>query len=72
MKKWLMILMAAAFLAGCGSAAERSEFWKHSSMYKNWDHTFYSWTGYKKTTESDVQKTREQNWWGIPENVKPQ
>ena len=70
MKKWLLILMMAAFLAGCGSAAERSEFWKHPTMYKNWEHMGYSWSGYKNTGPTDVQKTQEQNWWGIPENAR--
>jgi len=68
-KKWLMLLIIGAFLAGCGTAAQRSEFWKHDTMYKNWAHMGYSWSGYKKTSAADVQKTKSQNWWGIPQNT---
>ncbi len=68
-KKWLMLLSIAILLAGCGTAAQRSEFWKHDTMYKNWTHMAYSWSGYKKTSADDVQKTKSQNWWGISQSV---
>ena len=66
MKKLFFLVLIGLFLTGCGTAAERAEFWKHDTMYKNWDHFIYSSDGYKKTTSDDVKKTKEQNWWGEP------
>jgi hypothetical protein len=65
-RKMLVLAVLGLFLAGCGTAAERSEFWKHDTMYKNWDHTLYSWSGYRKCEEEALKKTQEQDWWGIP------
>lgn len=63
----LMLLLALGLsLAGCGTAAERSEFWKHDTMYKNWDHMKFSWSGYADPTEETLKKSQEQGWWGIP------
>ncbi len=65
-RKAIVLFALGLFLAGCGTAAERSEFWKHNTMYKNWDHMTYSWGGYKKCDEDTLKKTQEQAWWGIP------
>ena len=69
-RKMLVLAALGLFLAGCGTAAERSEFWKHDTMYRNWDHTFYSWGGYKKCEEESLEKTQEQDWWGLPAGEK--
>jgi len=66
MRKLFLIALVALFLSGCGTAAQRSEFYEHDTMYKNWDHLIYSWVGYKKTTDQDAKKSNEQEWWGIP------
>ena len=66
MKKLILVLMVGAFLSGCGTAAERSEFWKHDSIYKNWDHFKYSVSGYKSPTDETLKASNEQGWWGIP------
>ena len=66
MKKLFLLLIAGFFLAGCGTAAERSEFWKHDTMYKNYDHMFYSWFGYKKPTAETGKMSQDQGWWGMP------
>lgn len=66
MKKWLLILAMGFFMTGCGSAAERSEFWEHDAMYATWDHLAFSWTGYQNPDKESLKKTKEQNWWGIP------
>jgi hypothetical protein len=65
MKK-LLCLMAfiALFLAGCGTPAQQSEFWKHDTQYKNWDHLKFSWYGYEKPTSETGQKSQAQEWWG--------
>jgi hypothetical protein len=33
-------------------------------MYRSWDHLKFSTCGYWKPTPKDVQKSREQEWWG--------
>lgn len=65
-KKILVLAALCLFLAGCGTAAERSEFWKHPTMYASWDHLRYSWGGHTACEEEDLRMTHEQNWWGIP------
>jgi hypothetical protein len=64
MKKLLVVLMLGMFLAGCGTAAEQSEFWKHPSMFTSWDHMKYSWGGYEDCGPGQTQKSKQQKWWG--------
>ena len=66
MKKIILVLMVGMFLSGCGTAAERSEFWKHDTIYKNWDHFKFSTSGYKQPTDESLKDSQEQGWWGIP------
>ncbi|MDA8141512.1 MAG: hypothetical protein M0036_22950 [Desulfobacteraceae bacterium] len=65
MKKAIFIILALAFITGCGQSAVRSEYWDHDTMYKSWDHMIYSWYGYRHPTAADNQKSVEQGWWGI-------
>jgi hypothetical protein len=65
MKKLLALLFLGVFFMGCGATATQSEFWQHSSMYKNWDHMKYSWTGYTTPTAETGKMSQEQGWWGI-------
>jgi hypothetical protein len=65
MKKWFLVIMAGLFFSGCAAMTE-SEFWKHDSMYKNWDHTKYSLGGYQQPTADTAKQSKEQGWWGIP------
>ena len=65
MKKLGIIMFLALFLAGCGQSAVRSEFYQHDSIYKNWDHAKFSWFGYRNPTAEDLQKSADQQWWGI-------
>jgi len=65
MKKWGLLLLMGIFLSGCGSLATQSEFWQHDTMYKNWEHTKFSWFGYKHPTEKTPKESAEQGWWGI-------
>lgn len=66
MKKLFFASLLLFFLCGCGANVERSEFWKHNSHYRNWDHTFYSWSGYLKPNKETGQMSNEQDWWGLP------
>ena len=65
MKKLGFLIILALFLSGCGQSAVQSEFYQHDTMYKNWDHTKFSWFGYRNPTEEDLQKSIDQQWWGI-------
>ena len=69
MKKIGILILMGLFLAGCGAAAKESEFWQHSTMYKNWDHLRYSWFGYKNPTLKAGKESKEQSWWGITQEV---
>ncbi len=64
MKKLLILAAFGFFFSGCAGMTE-SEFWKHDSMYKNWDHLKYSWGGHRKCAPEDAKKGQEQGWWGI-------
>ena len=66
MKRLFLMVLMGSFLLGCGTAVERSEFWKHDTMYRNWDHMKYSWWGYKDPKPDAAEKSQEQEWWGIP------
>jgi hypothetical protein len=63
MKKLLCLVAFFAFLAGC-AGAEQSDFWKHDSMYKNFDHLKYSWSGYQDCTSQYTKESQKQDWWG--------
>ena len=59
MKKLIVALLLGLLLAGCSS-----EFYKHDTVFKNWDHWKFSWWGYKTPTADVAQKSQEQGWWG--------
>jgi len=65
MKRLIALIIAGAFVAGCGAAARESEFWQHDTIYKNTDHLVYSWCGHKKCSEEDRKKSVQQDWWGV-------
>ena len=65
MKKIIMAVFMGLFLFGCGSTAQRSEFWKHDSVYKDWDHMKFSLFGFENPTDETAEKSEEQGWWGI-------
>jgi uncharacterized membrane protein required for colicin V production len=67
MKKLLLLVVVVAFLAGC-AGADQSEFWKHSSVYQNFDHMKNSMSGYQDCGSMYTKETKEQGWWG--ETVK--
>ena len=64
MKKLFLVLIAGFFLSSCGTAAQQSEFWKHDTIYKNWDHLKFSWFGYKNPTKETGKTSQAEKWWG--------
>jgi hypothetical protein len=59
MKKVVFLLIIMFFLAGC-----TAEWYKHDTIYKDHDHMFFSWGGYKSPTPEKLQKSESQGWWG--------
>jgi hypothetical protein len=70
MKRLVCVLAMGLFLAGCGAAAQESEFWKHGSMYQSWDHMKYSMNP-ENCTPDVTKKAKEEKWWGIQQNECP-
>jgi hypothetical protein len=64
MKKVMLVLLAACACAGCSTAAQESEVWKHDTMYKNYDHLKFSWGGHDSVSGEERKKSTDQNWWG--------
>ena len=64
MKKLLFLVLISTFF-GCGTAATQSEFWQHSTMYKNWDHMKFSLWEYDNPTQQTQEKSHGQDWWGL-------
>ena len=60
MKKLILVLLTALFLAGCGTAAKESEFWEHGTMYRNWNHLRFSWYEYKQPPPSTADTSMKQ------------
>jgi hypothetical protein len=71
MKKTLCLLVVCAGLAGCGSSASQSDFLKHDTMYRNWDHMRFSWGGHKNVSTDEFRKSVDEDWWGKPVPVAP-
>ncbi len=65
MRRLLVLLFLSAFLAGCGGAAQKSEFWQHDTMYRTFDHMCFSCSGYKNPNQTTMQDSLDQKWWGI-------
>ncbi|WP_319408525.1 hypothetical protein [uncultured Desulfosarcina sp.] len=67
MKKMIVLIFMVLFLVSCGQSSlmSRSEFLQHDTMYKNWDHMKFSWFGPDKAASQDLEKSIDQQWWGI-------
>lgn len=71
MKKILLIAMLFLFLSGCGQAVRESGFYSHDTHYKDWDHLWFSWHGYKDMTAKDAKESKDDMWWGLPVEYRP-
>ena len=59
MKKLFILIALTLLVAGCSS-----EFYKHDSVYKDWDHVKFSWSGYQNPTAEHAKMSEERGWWG--------
>ena len=64
-KRGFVLLAMVFFISGCGAAARESGFYEHDTMYRNWDHTRFSWTGYRNPTAEASKNSMSQGWWGL-------
>jgi len=71
MKKMLIIGLIF-MLCGCAATIRESEFFKHDTVYNDWSHLGFSWTGYCNIDQNDVKKSKERHWWGITKEYKPE
>lgn len=44
----------------------KSDFMTHDRLFATNEHCFYSWWGYKNTTQKDADLSAKQGWWGKP------
>ena len=70
MKKLLALLFVIVCVAGCGTAAKKSELWEHDTIYRNLDHMGFSWGGHKEVSQQEVKKSFEEGWWGKETTVR--
>jgi hypothetical protein len=59
MKNLIFLIILTIFLAGCSS-----DFYKHDSIYKDWDHAMFSWWEYENPTAEHAKMSDERGWWG--------
>ena len=59
MKKLVVLVFIVLLLAACSD-----EWYKHDSIYKDWDHIKFSWWGYNSPSADDAQKSTDRGWWG--------
>jgi hypothetical protein len=59
MKKLVFFIALTLLIAGCSS-----EFYKHDSVYKDWDHVQFSWWDYQNPTAEYAKMSEERGWWG--------
>ena len=63
-----MVLMLFSGLYGCASL-NCNETMKHGSIWKSWDHAYFSYYGYKNPTPAAVKESMEEDWWGCPVEI---
>jgi hypothetical protein len=59
LKNLVFLIILTIFLAGCSS-----EFYKHDSIYKDWNHVKFSWWEYENPTAEHAKMSAERGWWG--------
>lgn len=70
MKKLLALFVVSACVAGCGTAAQKSELWEHDTLYKSWDHMSFSWGGHREASRYEALRSVEEGWWGKETTVR--
>lgn len=59
MKKIIVLIIFGLLITGCSS-----EFYKHDSLYNDWDHAKFSWWDYKNPTADHAAMSEGRGWWG--------
>jgi hypothetical protein len=59
MKKLFFLIILTILIAGCSS-----EFYKHDSVFKDWDRVQFSWWDYQNPTAEHAKMYAQRGWWG--------
>ena len=59
MKKIIVFAILGLLIIGCSS-----EFYKHDSLYNDWDHAKFSWWDYKNPSAEHAAMSEGRGWWG--------
>ena len=64
MKRLLALIILSLFIIGCGATGNYT--------YKSWDHFMFSVAGYKDCSQADIEKAKQEGWFGevVPCPVK--
>lgn len=72
MKKWIiasvMFFLLFSGLQGCSSLSCNKAM-NHGSIWKSWNHAYFSYFGYKNPTPDMIRESKAENWWGCPVEV---
>jgi len=60
---------SAKILSDIGYRPNAPEWTKHSSLYYDWDHAWFSIIGYKYPYPQQINKSAFKTWWGDPVKV---
>ena len=66
MKKLILFFLMISFCAGCGTLAKESELWRHDTHFQSIEHMKFSLWKFKKADPETANKSKVQEWWGIP------
>ncbi len=68
MRKIIMVVALWLLVSGCAGISQ-SDFLKHDTMYRNWDHLVFSIMGSDDLVTTHERSVAE-DWWGIPQKVE--
>lgn len=67
----LIMIAALILLLAIMPDAQASDNWRdHGSVYRDWQHLWFSWLGWKDANAIDLINSMSGNWWGEPVKVK--
>jgi hypothetical protein len=72
---WLVLLTSLLGAAGCATRAELAAWEAHTTHFASAEHLVFSLRNDTRSTplvtRADVDRARDQHWWGDPVTVSP-
>jgi hypothetical protein len=72
---WVVLLTALLGAAGCATRAELATWSAHATQFASSEHLVFSVRNDTRSaplvTRADVDRARDQRWWGDPVTVSP-